>query len=221
MRRIIALLAIAAVLFGIAGHLEAAVHPSPEAHPAYQGYGSCAYVQFITVYEPRIGRSYAVGAQAWCGGSGSWRSVVGCSATINGPALYTAKGPWVHSYWSVRRCPTTWPYAQWASYDHSTQVYGFARRAGALNGGRPAILAHQYPTDCFHRKVSWTLDYTTGTCGWVPLGASFAEAATCQAPDGHRYTVYGVRRWYAYQNSTATCPGLAEMVGIYNVKFAS
>jgi hypothetical protein len=117
-KKILAAFVLAVALFAIAGHLEAAQHP------AYVGYGSCAYVQFTTVYEPRLGRSYATGAEAWCGGSGSWRVVVGCSQTLNGRATYTAKGPWTHTYWSVERCPNGWPYAQWASYDHPAQVYG-------------------------------------------------------------------------------------------------
>lgn len=212
MKRVLALLAIAAVLFGIAGHLEAA--PAPSVRPAATSV--CSELRFLN-----NSKGAHIGGSAWCPNAQWWAVAVGCSSTRYGSAAYKRTGPQNSRYESVAYCPANYPYAVWVSAYQGPPKAGFTHHAGMLRGTRPSIISHQYPSDCFHRKLSWTLDYATGTCAWVPPGASFVEAATCQAPDGHRYTVYGIRRYHAYQDSTATCPGLAEMVGAYNVKWAA
>lgn len=69
-----------------------------------------------------------------------------------------------------------------------------------------------YPSDCFWRVVSWTYDYATGTCGYVPDGASFVTIVTCR-DSWHTFTSVGFRQWDAYDNSTARCADPSEMVG--------
>lgn len=190
----------AATVDAASGHLAASlgiVAAPTVLHPAAAL--GCAYVQFITVYDPRIGRSYAVGAQAWCGGSGSWRVVVGCAQTLGGYAYLTVKGPWTHTYWSVRHCPTTYPYANWASYEHSATVYGFAHPAGLLRGGPRRLTV---VSGCH----SWVSGRTaTGYCTTVTAGGWYYELAVCVNKAGAAYAVYSPRSKLPWLNVSVSC----------------